>query len=123
MAQLHVEINKDDPDINVIMSLIKDGVDIEYMDHGMTPLSRAACNCPVEIVELLIKAGADINSVNVIKPYNTPLHMAVFNPSSDVFDLLIEAGANINVTNFNGHTPLMLAVLSNRHNIVKSLNQ
>lgn len=113
MVCLHVEINKDDPDINAIMSLIKDGVDIEYMDHGMTPLSQAACNCSVEIVELLIKAG-----VNVIKPYNTPLHMAVFNPSSDVFDLLIEAGAN-----FDGHTPLMLAVLSNRHNIVKSLNQ
>ena len=59
-------------------------------------------------VDLLIKAGADVNQKNIIG--DTPLHSATKRKSVECLKLLIDAGANVNIKHQDGGTQLMTAV-------------
>ena len=82
-----------------------------------TPLHSAACNNSVEIGELLISKGADINAKDITflyieiiiwitginnkkrkekKKNQTPLHTATIYASKDILELLIAKGSDIN---------------------------
>ena len=58
-----------------------------------TPLNLAVQNGHFEMAELLIEAGADINSGG---EWYSPLHSAILYGNTDVVVLLIEAGASLN---------------------------
>ena len=53
-------------------SLIKVDVNVETKQYG-TPLINAAFKCDVEMVELLLSAGADINQVTSFSQSSAPL--------------------------------------------------
>ena len=61
----------------------------------------------VEITEILISSGADINAIDSTK--NTPLHSAIFNQHFGVVEVLIRHGAKVNTANKFDRTPLDLA--------------
>ena len=82
----------------------------------------------VELIKLLIKAGADINVPN--RCTFTPLHLAAQGTSLETVQLLLAAGADPNAPtgiqmssrgNSPGMTPLFIAALSNRENLVAEL--
>jgi ankyrin repeat protein len=67
-------------------------------------LHEAAFHVHTTIVELLIKAAADINAKD--NDGMTPLHLAAYKGHREVAELLINAGANVNEKDNNGSTPL-----------------
>lgn len=85
----------------------------------ITPLLYAVTTGNLEIVELLINHGADVN-----KPRNdgsTALMLAIYHNHIDIVRLLICRGANIKATNQNGLFPLAIAAYAKNNNIAKIL--
>ncbi|APR97735.1 ankyrin repeat domain-containing protein [Wolbachia endosymbiont of Folsomia candida] len=72
-----------------------------------------------EIIRLLIKKGADVDTID--KHGNTPLHNAALNDKKEVAELLVIHGASILKKNLYGHTPLRKAALYSHEAMVKLL--
>lgn len=100
--------------------LLSEGAYVEGDDDlgGYTPLMETSS---LEMVELLLKNGANVNAKN--KFNYTPLHKAVFNfmgadpdekQYTKIVNLLIEKGANLDAQDGNGTTPLMGAVKNSK---------
>ena len=106
-------------DINKVKKLLDTGeVYIEYNDEAddwtpialryhKTPLIAACENGCVEIVELLLKKGADIEAKD--KSDWTPISYACWNGRIQTVRLLLDNGANINSVDNDGFTPLKRA--------------
>lgn len=71
------------------------------------PLCRAVELGNKAIVELLLHAGAEVNSRD--DSGTTPLHVAAGNGEKEIAELLIQHGANLDARDDEGHTPLCLA--------------
>lgn len=82
---------------------------------GNTPLHVAAIRGDVEMVTLLLNAGAEVNAVGEYG--DTPLHEAVSQGHSQVVQLLLSHGASKTATNWDGQTPFCLARLKECHEI------
>src|SRR5262249_222116 len=74
---------------------------------GSTPLHCATGKGNVEVVGVLLKAGADVNAHNNNGHWGTtPLHAAAHANQPAIARLLIENGADVNAHDLNGKTPL-----------------
>lgn len=73
-----------------------------------TPLLYAAREGHLELVRLLINAGAEIEKADADGV--TPLLMAILNNQLPVARFLIDQGANVNAMDWYGQTPLWAAV-------------
>jgi TPR repeat protein len=73
----------------------------------LTPLVRASISGNLEIMQLLIEAGADVNGVD--EWGDTPLMATVEFRHIEAAILLLENGADIDATKPNGTTALMIA--------------
>jgi len=82
-------------------------------------LFDASIEGQLDIVKLLIKAGADINAKNEYG--DTPLIVASRYNQMDIVKLLIKAGADINIKNKGGNTALMIAFRYGYEDIVDLL--
>jgi hypothetical protein len=75
----------------------------------------------IEIVKLLIEAGADINTKGMHG--NTPLIFASFADQLKLIKYLIEVGADINIKNNSGNNILMIAVNYNNKELADLLKK
>jgi ankyrin repeat protein len=75
-----------------------------YEKEGYYPLHLAAHTCNASIIDLLIKNGADINSLN--KEGETPLHVSVKTKCFSGTVTLKEAGADFSTLDKNGKRPI-----------------
>ncbi len=92
----------------------------EVHEDGETLLLRAAgCESCLELMRLLIAAGADVNHADA--DGCTPLYRACTAFNRDGARLLAEAGADVNAATLEGETPLMNAALGNHAEMVKIL--
>ena len=74
---------------------------------GVAPLIRAIRYNKINIQKILIKAGADVNTVDESNTLgSTPLHWAVYENNLAAVELLLEANSDVNLANKNQHTPL-----------------
>jgi ankyrin repeat protein len=89
--------------------------------QGRTPLHEAAFKGWLPIVQLLLKAGADLRAIDARE--RTVLHDASRsrNPSDDVARLLLQAGANPDLPDDNGRLPLHYAAKHNKPVIVNEI--
>jgi ankyrin repeat protein len=71
------------------------------------PLHHAAEHGRLEIMTMLLDAGADINAIT--KYRNTACHIAILNNQFDALKLLVERGANLAVVDSNGDSLLSQA--------------
>jgi len=101
-------------DISGVRAAIAAGEDLNQrhpvvagFDDGYTPLLIAARNGAVEIVKLLIDAGADVRARDAMFCAE-PVHKAAYMGHAEVARVLIDSGkADINVQGpMNGYTPL-----------------
>ncbi|KAF3223692.1 hypothetical protein TWF679_000129 [Orbilia oligospora] len=87
--------------------------------NGRTPLSVAAGRGHKDVVGLLIKEGANMETKD--KNGDTVLSVAAAGGHKDVVELLIKEGANLENKNRNGKTPLWSAVSNRRETITRLL--
>ncbi len=75
--------------------------------HGTTALHLAAFHGHVAVMEILLKAGADIHARNVVG--ETPLLVATSKSHIHAVEFLLDRGADANLGNQQLYTPLMSA--------------
>jgi serine/threonine-protein phosphatase 6 regulatory ankyrin repeat subunit B len=93
--------------LKMVESLIQQGADINYKNHGlMTSLSYACESGYYDIVELLLKNGADIN---IYSNGTYSLHLAAVNNHIAIVELLLKNGADKNIKTYYEQTALDLA--------------
>ena len=121
--QLHNYVKKGD--LRTVKHLVENRqINIDAKDNqGMTPLHRATTfkkDIHSDIVNYLIKKGADVNTVDANQ--NTPLHSVVrFSNNHKTLRILLRNGANPNVFNNKGFGPLNYAIEHNKIKTVKIL--
>lgn len=97
----------------VIKDMIKAGADLNRITVDESPVYRAAKSGDLEIVKLLLNAGANPNAISQVpwkKIYQeTALHRAAREGFLEVAQALVKAGAKIDTKDRNGHTPSDLA--------------
>lgn len=94
---------------------------LKFNPEGNNPLHIATANGYNDIVDYLIKKGADIHCIN--KRYATPIHTAVFKGRIDTVRLLLDKGACIEAREDEGDTPLSWASYTGYSKIVEFLIQ
>ena len=108
MTALNYAINANN--LDAIKLFIENGIDPDMVidKYETTLLMWAAKNGHNELVEVLIKAGADINKKDKIG--ESALITACFWEQPKIAKIIINAGGNVNITNNYGTTPLITAV-------------
>ena len=98
-------------DLGAIERHLASGADVNGRGgkYRSTPLQRAALAGRVEVVELLIRRGADVNALG--EDHSTPLHAAALFGHETVVHVLVQNGADVNVAANRGETPLGVATL------------
>jgi len=109
--------------IEIARFLIEKGANIhdKKTRHKPTPLHVAAYTGCNEIIELLLKNGADINARNILG--ETPLMYAIENGNVQTAKLLIDKGANIKATSRSYGTALDFAIRYKRYEIINILQK
>lgn len=92
-------------------------IDLNLLNgNGESPLMLAALKGELDLVEKMVKKGADVNKTGW-----TALHYAASNGHSAVIRLLLENYAYIDAESPNGSTPLMMASMYGSPESVKLL--
>jgi len=90
----------------VVEYLLKFPQELDILDaSGTSLLHRAARNGKSDIVEMVIRAGANPNVRNV-NELDTPLHHVAWHGDTDMVKLLLRLGADPHAKNADGTTPL-----------------
>jgi ankyrin repeat protein/mono/diheme cytochrome c family protein len=85
---------------------------------GTTPLHHAAGFGTLQVMQLLLDKGADVNARN--RRGSTPLHWAIHDAAK--VRLLVSRGAAVNTKSIEGRTPVyQAAVLANGHEALRLL--
>lgn len=111
-------------DIEIIRSYLEANPNINFKNSSciMRPLHTALTQGKLEIVDLLLKYGADIDDPSARSDSSSGLFNAVSNNNFDLMRFCIERGANLNMINGYGRTPLMEACFhGNNFNILQFL--
>lgn len=108
-------------DLAGTLKMLDQGTDIESKDpgSGASPLHYAVMKGRMEIVNLLLSRGADVNSRT--RNGTTPLHTAALYARKEVAERLIEQRADINAVSSSGATPLTLSTAAKNWPIAEML--
>lgn len=88
---------------------------------GFQPLGLAAFFGHMEVVEYLLKHGAEVNSASKNDMRVMPLHSAVATLHKDIIRLLLEHGADVNVAQAGDITPLHEAAQNGQAEVAQML--
>ena len=95
-------------DVARVQYFLGRGDDVNASDLYGTALHRACATGQVYIANMLIDAGADLESPG--EPSGSrPLHVAALSNQPEIVSLLIDRGADINALDAEGRTSLMVA--------------
>lgn len=82
---------------------IDNGANVDSTNSNGETLLCIACETGIQVVKLLVEAGADVN----LKGCSVhPIHVAIACNEFEVVKCLLEHGADVNVKNVYGDTPL-----------------
>jgi ankyrin repeat protein len=107
----YINIDDDTPPLNM------EQIGIAYSPY-YTPLLIATYNGHKDVIETLIKGGADLHMHTDI--YETPLHIAAQEGNKDVIKILIKWGANVNMHTDIYKTPLHMAAQNGHKDVIET---
>ncbi|MHB0971133.1 MAG: ankyrin repeat domain-containing protein [Thermoanaerobaculia bacterium] len=111
-------------DADAVKALLDEGVPvdtpIDYGEHKITPLMKAAWEGDVAIIEMLIAAGANVNAA-ASDTGETALLNAVTREHSDVVAILLKHKPDVSVKNAFGFNALTSAVAAGNQEIAAML--
>lgn len=117
---LHWAAFRDDLDMAKMLIAAGANVKAETREGAITPLFMACTNGNAAMIDLLLKSGADANSVKANG--TTALMTASASGSADAVKVLVDHGADVNAKEtVHGQTALMFASALNRDAVVKVL--
>ncbi|CAH1776227.1 unnamed protein product [Owenia fusiformis] len=90
-------------------------------ESGMTMLQHAAFKGRLDLVELLLSQGADVNSNYHDNQYST-LTFGALSGNADVVKALLIAGADTKTKNSVGRTAAQMAGFTGQHHVVATIN-
>ncbi|KAL9696031.1 hypothetical protein quinque_015316 [Culex quinquefasciatus] len=98
--------------VEIVTTLLKYGATLYEYDLGWTPLHEAASVGSLELVELFLAQGVDVN--RRARHGLTPLMLASFARQTNMVKLLLDRGANVNLGTYgDGYMPLHCAAHKN----------
>ena len=89
-------------------------------NYNETSLHLAAYEGHIEIVKILLDAGADKDFKTFYR--YTPLHVAVYKNNKEIVEMLLKAGANKTIKNNQGKTPAEAATQEGHTDIADLIN-
>ncbi len=108
-------------DAAAVKALLTEGGDVNAAQgDGMTALHWAARNGDVDLVQMLVYAGANVQATTRLGGY-TPLHMAAKDGRAAVVEALLKAGADPKTPTSSGATALMLAAAAGNTDALTAL--
>lgn len=111
-------------DLEKVQALVEGGAPadtlIDYGEHKITPLMKAAWEGDAEIVAFLLEKGAKVNA-QATDTKETALHNAISGGHTDVVKLLLEAKADVKLLNTYGFDPFTSAVAAGHRDIAEML--
>jgi ankyrin repeat protein len=109
-------------DVSAVEAAMRYGVDVKNPSYGGAALIELARNGNLEVVDLLIRYGADANA-RVVDYGKTwmPLLNAIWCDNFQMVSKLIGGGADVNVKLENGNTPLLWLAMRVSNNIKKNI--
>ena len=114
--------------LNVVKILLQNNANLfATSDCGHTALHFAVQSGEVELVEMLVKKGLDIDGQNkenpnvFVKVTLSPLNTAIFEDKMEILTLLIEKGADVNMVDGLNWTPINHAIFNGKKEIVSKL--
>lgn len=110
--------------VSCIKLLLEYGAHPDSRDRsGLTPLMKAARHPQgYATVKLLIDYGADVNDIASERhDYRTVLHHSIFSGNLDIIRLLLTSGARYPRLDFDKPSPMDIAIISGRYDILKLL--
>ena len=120
-TQLFKSVRKGE--LEVIINFLSKNKDYDLFsltENNMSLLSLASSKGKVDIIQVLLEAGANIHGAACEK-FNVPLLQAIFYNQEDAVKLLLKCNAQINVIDSLRFTPLMFAAYHNKFSICKIL--
>ena len=99
--------------------LLHSNADLKASVEGVSVLAKAAQSGTPEMISLIIKSGADINTEGYNKM--TPLMTAIESENYGAAWLFIQSEANVNAADIYGITPLMRALGKGNVDFVREL--
>ncbi len=111
-----------DGQLDAVRQAIAHDTDLATMNDelGRSPLHLAVINGHMAIVNVLINAGADVNSVDSLKGW-TPMHYAAFYRFPDIFLFLLSRRGDFLIADRSGNLPMHIAAATGCPKIVKHL--
>ncbi|XP_070352895.1 ankyrin repeat domain-containing protein 6 isoform X15 [Equus asinus] len=104
-----------------VVQLINKGAKVAVTKHGRTPLHLAANKGHLSVVQILLKAGCDLDVQD--DAGDTALHVAAALNHKKVVKILLEAGADGTIVNNAGQTPLETARYHNNPEVALLLTK
>ena len=98
----------DGGDTEAVKDFLEGGIDVNANSKLGTALHRAVLRGHMDIVDLLINNGANVNLKS--ESGDTALHYAAKKNHIDIVEMLLKNGADINITGYRGLVPLHFAV-------------
>ena len=104
--------------LSVFKALQEAGMDInQATSRGQTPLSLAAKEQNVPLVNYILSLDPDVNTS--VKPSSlTPLHMAAFGGCFEIAKLLVEHGADPGARISEGYSTIYMAAFANQPKVI-----
>src|SRR5438105_1678885 len=111
----------EDHDVDAVKALLQSGLStetpIDYGEHSITPLIKAAWDGDEEIVKALLAAGAKVNA----KAGDTGETALINAGKADAVQALVDLKADVNAKTKDGDTPLKVAMKGDQDDIAKIL--